>query len=1084
MKNVDSNISKVKFESDLSPYKVIHISIIYSKDKTIKEINKGKINSFINIKRTIPIILLKYFILKLLFFPVFSFEYNNKLSEITVKIKGTGKRPIFRKRGTCLFPEKVIDVNRNIELENFLSYSNDYCYVNATENESKYKMIWNNQINVSCKEMFIELTNIIEVDLSKLGVSLNDMGNLFKNCSSLTYVNLTNMDTSRTTNLGNMFANCISLTSLDFSSFKTPNVKTMDCMFYNCTSLTSLNLSNFDTSQVIFFKNMFYNCYKLTSLNLSNFDFSSLEYIYPDIELTSMFFNCSKLNYLNIEKYLIRSEHKHSIIEQIIGNTTKNLVICINDNNYERFQGIIKQNLCPTLDCSEKFDNKQQKIIKDNNVCAEKCNETGNYTYEYENFCYNKCPEGTYPSNNNICLLKMITTDIISNTEEKIEENILTIIKMPNTEFNSILLSKNNSCPIINFFMNQCKQGFIYEEEKDAFKYEIIASISNGSLSKLLNQVVNNSTEFVIKEGNEVYQISTVSNQMNNDNNLTNINFTECETKLRKELGFEDDELVILKIEHSKEGYKIPIIEYAIFLENGTYLSLHYCDNISSLYYIPVSINEKNLFMHNTSSEYYNDECNKYTSENGTDMTMYDRKNNYNENHLSLCEANCTYKGYNSSTSKAECECKTKSNLYTLDKLLGNDLLDKIENEQKLTNLNLMKCSNLLTTDEIKNNTGFFLLAIIIVLFIIIMIIFCIRGKNDLEKKIDEVISIKFKPEKNNIKKKSKSLMHEIMPNTNKNTRHQSNRKNKKMNPIVGKNSENIFIKESNKSIRSKDRKPTLIENDSKEIINESDFMKTTNDYELNNLSYELALKYDKREFCDYYSSLIRTKQIVFFSFCDFKDYNSGIIKKFIFFLSFALHYTISALFFTDKVMHQIYEDGGKYNIIFQFPYITYSAIISTVILRIILVTLVLTEKSILEVKNQTMRILAIEKKKSVLKCVIIKFIIFSVLNLILLVAFWYYLTCFNALYENTQVDLIINSVISFALSCLYPFLINIIPAVFRLDSLSSNKTQKMNKNNKKKKTNKYSIKKATVNNKANQEGKYVYKVSKWLQLL
>ena len=365
------------------------------------------------------------------------------------------------------------------------------------------------------------------------------------------------------------------------------------------------------------------------------------------------------------------------------------------------------------------------------------------------------------------------------------------------------------------------------------------------------------------------------------------------------------------------------------------------------------------------------------------------------------------------------------------------------------------------------------------------MIIFCIKGKNDLEKKIDQVISIKFKSEKNTIKKnKSKSLIHEIMPNTNKNTRHQINRKNKKMNSFMSKNSKNNFIKQSYKSIRSKDRKPTLVENDSKEKINESDFMKTTNDYELNNLSYELALKYDKREFCDYYSSLIRTKQIVFFSFCDFKDYNSGIIKKFIFFLSFALHYTISALFFTDKVMHQIYEDGGKYNIIFQFPYITYSAIISTVILRIILVTLVLTEKSILEVKNQTMRILAIEKKKSVLKCVIIKFIIFSVLNLILLVGFWYYLTCFNALYENTQVDLIINSVISFALSCLYPFLINIIPAVFRMDSLSSNKTKKMNKNNKKKKKNKNNIKKTSINNKANQEGEYVYKVSKWLQLL
>ena len=75
----------------------------------------------------------------------------------------------------------------------------------------------------------------------------------------------------------------------------------------------------------------------------------------------------------------------------------------------------------------------------------------------------------------------------------------------------------------------------------------------------------------------------------------------------------------------------------------------------------------------------------------------------------------------------------------------------------------------------------------------------------------------------------------------------------------------------------------------SKENIPDSE-----NDYELNNLSYEDALKYDKRTCCDYYCSLIKNKQIILFTFCSFNDYNSGIIKKFMFFLSFALHYTIN----------------------------------------------------------------------------------------------------------------------------------------------------------------------------------------------
>jgi hypothetical protein len=217
------------------------------------------------------------------------------------------------------------------------------------------------------------------------------------------------------------------------------------------------------------------------------------------------------------------------------------------------------------------------------------------------------------------------------------------------------------------------------------------------------------------------------------------------------------------------------------------------------------------------------------------------------------------------------------------------------------------------------------------------------------------------------------------------------------------------------------------------------------NDYELNSLSYPEALKYDKRTCCDYYMSLIKYKQLFAFTFCSFNDYNSGIIKKFILFLSFALHYTINALFFTDSNMHQIYEDGGDYNFSYQFPKILISAISSTVILRIILHTLVLADKSILQVKNQNTYDLAKSMKTRVLKCIKIKFAIFFVVNFILLVLFWFYLTCFNAVYAKTQIYLIENTFISFGISLVYPFVINIIPSVLRMNSLDK-KNMKNNK--------------------------------------
>ena len=141
--------------------------------------------------------------------------------------------------------------------------------------------------------------------------------------------------------------------------------------------------------------------------------------------------------------------------------------------------------------------------------------------------------------------------------------------------------------------------------------------------------------------------------------------------------------------------------------------------------------------------------------------------------------------------------------------------------------------------------------------------------------------------------------------------------------------------------------------------------------------------------------------------------------------------------------MHQIYEDKGKYNFTYQLPKILISAVSLTIILRIILETLILIDKNILQVKYQKTYNLAVDMKNKILKCIYIKYTIFFILNLILLVLFWFYLTCFNDIYTNTQIYLIENTFIGFGFSLFYPFIYNIIPACLRsiaLDKKSKNK--------------------------------------------
>ena len=91
-------------------------------------------------------------------------------------------------------------------------------------------------------------------------------------------------------------------------------------------------------------------------------------------------------------------------------------------------------------------------------------------------------------------------------------------------------------------------------------------------------------------------------------------------------------------------------------------------------------------------------------------------------------------------------------------------------------------------------------------------------------------------------------------------------------------------------------------------------------DFELNSLNYEEALQLDNRNFFYYYISLSKYNHPILFSFGSYNDYNSKIIKMFLFFFSFCLDLSINALFFTDDTMHKIYQDKGKFNFLYQLP--------------------------------------------------------------------------------------------------------------------------------------------------------------------
>ena len=87
-----------------------------------------------------------------------------------------------------------------------------------------------------------------------------------------------------------------------------------------------------------------------------------------------------------------------------------------------------------------------------------------------------------------------------------------------------------------------------------------------------------------------------------------------------------------------------------------------------------------------------------------------------------------------------------------------------------------------------------------------------------------------------------------------------------------------IETENSNKNFKYKLNKEKIIQK-FKEIM-------VYNDKEMNELTYEQALKYDKRNYIQYYCSLLKTKYILISTFYTSNDYNSKIIKIDLFLLA------------------------------------------------------------------------------------------------------------------------------------------------------------------------------------------------------
>ena len=756
----------------------------------------------------------------------------------------------------------------------------------------------------------------------------------------------------------------------------------------------------------------------------------------------------------------INTVHSTFISNKIISSIPTNIVhTTFTSNNIHSitFSTSINSNyFISTLPSSLSF------VYPSSLVSFPKCNKYLNYKRDK---CIDSIPEGYYLFNEKLGIIEKCHTScrICEKGPDEFSNNCQ---KCQNDSFsleNGNCINKIISCPenkpLFNVEINECVESCSYDKLLD--KKCIIKIVTEKSLEIInknikeiiLNQNMGEDVNIII-EGNLIKcQISTTENIKNN-NNISKIDFNDCETKIKNKYGI--NYIIIQKMDILINN--IAKVKYDLYSPNNTEDKIDLsiiCENDKIQVYTPLQatdeyiedykkISEQGYNILDSNDIFYNDICSQFTSEDNTDMILLDRKKNYYNIDLTQCEEGCSFKNVDVEQKQLQCQCPIKNDFKISNNFDKKDFINSFYKVRKYSNLKVVKCYKLIFSEKGQNmNYGGYFLAFIEILFLISQIIFFANSKElvaDLINKMLKSLNLDLLfHEKSNPKKKKaplKKVKHKMKLLRKSKTLHHDNiniTKIKNKNKIKKENFIEPSIISTQKFLTINKTEKGKI-NPKKTIINKNLYY---NDEELNSLSYEEAIKIDKRGYFQYYISLIKKKQLFFFTFFSVKDYNIRIIKFSLFLFSISLYFAVNSLFFIDENIHKIHEDHGIFNFLYQLPQIIYSSLIS-IICNLFINSLALSENILLKVKRASNKNLLNSQSLNLYNCLRKKMYIFYIIGFLMLSFFWYFISGFCAVYKNTQIIYLKTCSISFCLSMLYPFVLNIFPGLFRIPSLKS----------------------------------------------
>ena len=529
-------------------------------------------------------------------------------------------------------------------------------------------------------------------------------------------------------------------------------------------------------------------------------------------------------------------------------------------------------------------------------------------------------------------------------------------------------------------------------------------------------------------------------------------------------------------------------------------LNLSHCDNTTSFVYVQKKLYNETKKLYDDlvnqgydpldiNDKFYREICTPYTSENGTDVLLDDREEFIYSSlvNASLCPEGCGYTEYFSNKNYIKCECGyNNTDIVTLDieHLSGTNAYKSFLSTMKSTNYKVMICYNLVFNFKIFcHNYGSILTLILFVVYCIFIIFYCIREispikvnvskilfeerKNENKEKKENINQANYEKfgrkitgtetkiqmnEKEDLKgnyppkkgkiRKSKQIINNLVTeniefiNEKPKQKTTKKEKNKKVTNRLKPSNHNLLNmeKKTEKTGIEKTKKIELVKNKQNKNT-EIKKKKNLDNYELNNLEYAEACELDKRSFCTTYWSVLMREHLALVTFFAWKDYNLFYVKLDKFLILLCTDMTMNGLFFIHESMHKKYTVGEDFTFVQKIPQLLFTLVVAH-ILEVILCYLGMTDTHVYEIKELPNEKGKGEKIMDILDKIKRKLVAFFVFTFLLFLFYWYFISAFCAVYQNTQKIFLRDSLISCLTALIDPFLIYGFTTILRTISL------------------------------------------------